>query len=56
MAGGIAFTFEVLQYEPAYPNTRDLNIGDDVTGAPLECCESGRRSALSGRNRLRLGY
>lgn len=33
VADGIAFAIEVLQYEPAYPNTGNLNVGDDVTGA-----------------------
>jgi hypothetical protein len=33
MAHRIAFVIQVLQQEPADPNTWDLNVGDDVTGA-----------------------
>jgi hypothetical protein len=33
LADGIAFAIEVFQQEPAYPNTRYLNVGEDVAGA-----------------------
>lgn len=49
LADGIAFAIEAFQQEPAYPNTRYLNVGEDVAGAQGRYSPTPPRSRRSWR-------